>query len=190
MHVTVPAACVHPGRRSGHEVTCGGSVSVTVMPGDVEGPRFVTRACRRARRPAATGSGESSRSARSACGVSVSVSVAALLAAPGPGRPPAPRWTPCSPRGPVDVRRDRAGEHERGRAAHEQVDAGGDGARARGRARRARGRGARPGHARQAGRRRVGHRRRRDRRRVRRCRPRSCRSRAARAPRWPLRPSW
>lgn len=44
-HVTMPLACVQVGGPGVEETnaTWLGSVSVTAMPGDVEGPRFVIR---------------------------------------------------------------------------------------------------------------------------------------------------
>ena len=110
--------------------TCGGNVSVIVIDGDVDGPRFVAWRVYASDAPCGTGSGESAgREAEVGEGVSVLVSVAALLAAVGiedaRGRADGRRVRERAGR----VRRDRAGERERGRPADEQVDAGGDGAR-------------------------------------------------------------
>ena len=41
VQVTVPATFTQPAVAETN-VTCAGNVSVTVMPGDVDGPRFVT----------------------------------------------------------------------------------------------------------------------------------------------------
>ena len=87
VQVTVPAACTQPAVAETN-VTCPGSASVTVMPGEVDGPRFVTRIVYVSAPPGATGSGESLfASDRSARGVRPSVSVAVLLPGAGSSTP-------------------------------------------------------------------------------------------------------